>query len=300
MNTRNTLSFANFAAVCSSLLLAGALSAQGTINQAPGVDAGALAGAKLKGTTTRAQATVGGQSGASQDSDQLDTANKKQAHDDRQPLDARAADSDIPSKPPCQQKQPGQEDRADGSDSDGPSLDLIDQVTEDDGDELSVDRAGGSDSDGPSLDLIDEVTEDDGDELSVDRDAGIDPVPEPIPAAEPMNLSLSIRGVDGGLAFTLERDTDGPAEQMWIGGILGGLDPDTVRYSADLPPLLGRSTVLAAAVVMQGQLDQSVTAEVRHQGFDWVGFYVQGVAFNLEGAQATRVLPAEFGQGGER
>ena len=246
MNTRNTLSFANFAAVCSSLLLAGALSAQGTINQAPGVDAGALSGAKLKGTTTRAQATVGGQSDASQD-------------------------SDIPSKPPCQQKQPGQEDRADGSDSDGPSLDLIDQVTEDDGDELSV-----------------------------DRDASIDPVPEPIPAAAPMNLSLSIRGVDGGLAFTLERDTDGPAEQMWIGGILGGLDPYTVRYSADLPPLLGRSTVLAAAVVMQGQLDQSVTAEVRHQGFDWVGFYVQGVAFNLEGAQATRVLPAEFGQGGER
>ena len=275
MNTRNTLSFANFAAVCSSLLLAGALSAQGTINQAPGVDAGALSGAKLKGTTTRAQATVGGQSDASQD-------------------------SDIPSKPPCQQKQPGQEDRADGSDSDGPSLDLIDQVTEDDGDELSVDRAGGSDSDGPSLDLIDEVTEDDGDELSVDRDASIDPVPEPIPAAAPMNLSLSIRGVDGGLAFTLERDTDGPAEQMWIGGILGGLDPYTVRYRADLPPLLGRSTVLAAAVVMQGQLDQSVTAEVRHQGFDWVGFYVQGVAFNLEGAQATRVLPAEFGQGGER
>ena len=271
MNTRNTLSFANFAAVCSSLLLAGALSAQGTINQAPGVDAGALAGAKLKGTTTRAQATVGGQSGASQDSDQLDTANKKQAHYDRQPLDARAADSDIPSKPPCQQKQPGQED-----------------------------RAGASDGDSPSLDLIDEVSEDHADVLSANRDAGIDPVPEPMPAAEPMNLSLSSRGVDGGLAFTLERDTDGPAEQMWIGGILGGLDPYTVRYRADLPPLLGRSTVLAAAVVMPGQLDQSVTAEVRHQGFDWVGFYVQGVAFTLEGAQATRVLPAEFGQGGER
>ena len=253
MNTRNTLSFANFAAVCSSLLLTGALSAQ-------------AADAK-PADVTAAQ--------ASDAVDQTDQAKKDACYQskqqDRQPLDARAADSDIPSKPPCQQKQPGQEDRADGSDSDG-----------------------------PSLDLIDEVSEDHADVLSANRDAGIDPVPEPIPAAAPMNLSLSSRGVDGGLAFTLERDTDGPAEQMWIGGILGGLDPYTVRYRADLPPLLGRSTVLAAAVVMQGQLDQSVTAEVRHQGFDWVGFYVQGVAFNLEGAQATRVLPAEFGQGGER
>ena len=115
-----------------------------------------------------------------------------------------------------------------------------------------------------------------------------------------MDLSLLIRGVDGGLAVTLERRTDGPAEQLWIGGILGGLDAYTVRYGAGLPPLLGRSTVLAAGVVTQGQLDQSITAEVRHQGFDWLGFDVQGVASTLDGAQATRVLPAEFGQGGDR
>ena len=103
---------------------------------------------------------------------------------------------------------------------------------------------------------------------------------------KPMSISFGGTWADGAIGFA--------------GGILGGLDAYTVRYGAGLPPMLGRSTVLAAAVVTQGQLDQSITAEVRHQGFDWLGFYVQGVAFTLDGAQATRVLPAEFGRGGDR
>ncbi|MGC6486493.1 MAG: hypothetical protein ACON4Z_02525, partial [Planctomycetota bacterium] len=132
--------------------------------------------------------------------------------------------------------------------------------------------------------------------LPTDRSAGIDPVPEPIPAAEPMDLRLSIRSVDGGLAVTMQQRTDGPTEQLWIGGILGALDAHTVPYVAGLPPLLGRSTVLAAAVVTPGQLDPSITAEVRPRGFHIAGFYVQGVAVTLDGAQATRVLSAEFGE----
>ena len=252
MNTRNTRSFANFAAVCTSLLLTGALSAQA---------ADAKPAQKPADVTSAHAAGVGAHADAAE-------PNKLQAYHDK----VQHHQDVLPQAPPCQGKQPSQEDRAAQS--------IGDVHTQ--------------------LDPMDQLEQDDRDELPTDRSASIDPVPEPIPAAEPMDLSLSIRSVDGGLAVTMERQTDGPAEQLWIGGILGGLDPYTVRYSADLPPMLGRSTVLAAALVTQGQLDQSITAEVRHQGFDWLGFYVQGVAFTLEGAQATRVLPAEFGQGGDR
>ena len=64
--------------------------------------------------------------------------------------------------------------------------------------------------------------------------------------------------------------------------------------------LLGDATVLAAGIVSQDMPGRQIAAEVRHGGFDFVGFYVQGVAFTLGGAKATGVAKADFGRGRAR
>jgi len=58
--------------------------------------------------------------------------------------------------------------------------------------------------------------------------------------------------------------------------------------------------VLAAGIVSQDMPGRQITADVRHGGFDFVGFYVQGVAFTLGGAEATDIKKATLGLGGER
>ena len=87
----------------------------------------------------------------------------------------------------------------------------------------------------------------------------------------------------------MQRDSD----ELWVGAILGSLD-DRTRQFGELPPLLGEATVLAAGIVSQDMPGRQIFADVRHGGFDFVGFYVQGVAFTLEGAQATGIEKAGF------
>ena len=164
----------------------------------------------------------------------------------------------LPHTPPCQGKQPGQEDQA------APSI----------GDVHA------------QIDPMDQLEQD---------AATIDPVPQDKPLPRPAKLALEIEAVDGGLTISLQRDSN----ELWVGAILGSLD-DRTRQFGELPPLLGDATVLAAGIVSQDMPGRQIAAEVRHGGFDFVGFYVQGVAFTLGGAQATDVTKASFGQGGER
>ena len=214
MNTRNTLSFTNFAAVCSSMLLAGALSAQ--------------------------QTSVG---------DLLLFGRINASSPNRGPAMLQRA---LPHAPPCQGKQPGQEDQA------APSIgDVHAQI---------------------------ETT----DQLEQDA-ATIDPVPQNKPLPRPGTLALSMQPADGGLSLTLRRD----GNELWVGAILGALDPRTVTFG-ELPAVLGKSTVLAAGIVSKDSLSQEISVDLSHGGFDWVGFYAQGVAFTLEGAQATGIEKAGF------
>ena len=277
MNTRNTLSFANFAAVCSSLLLAGALSAQAADSKPQ----------RKPADVTAAQAS----------DTKADAADKKTAYYQK-----------------LQHKQDQLEgDAARGSDQ--PEQDPMDQLELDDMDYPERDRkvaAAGDDSDQleqeidtvnkkqahydrkPQEDRAADANGEDSDELEQDT-ATIDPVPQDKPLPRPAKLALSIDAVDGGLTISLQRDSN----ELWVGAILGSLD-DRTRQFGELPPLLGDATVLAAGIVSQDMPGRQIAAEVRHGGFDFVGFYVQGVAFTLEGAQATDVTKASFGQGGKR
>ena len=244
MNTRNTLSFTNFAAICSSMLLAGALSAQAADakpqREPADVTAAQASDAKLQHKQDQLERDdmdypeQDREVSSGEDSDQLeqelDTVSKKQAHYDRKLQQDRAA------------------------------------------------AANGVDSDEPEQGA-----------------ATIDPVPQDKPMPQPAELALSIEAVDGGLTISLQRDSD----ELWVGAILGSLD-DRTRQFGELPPLLGDSTVLAAGIVSQDMPGRQVFADVRHGGFDFVGFYVQGVAFTLGGAQATDIKKATFGQGQKR
>ena len=277
MNTRNTLSFANFAAACSSMLLAGALSAQA---------------ADTKPQREPADVVAAQASDAKADAHAQKKARYKKLQDKQDQVDS---------------------DTARGSDQ--PELDPMDQPERDAMDYPERDRKVGAGEDSDQLEQgMDSVSKkqahydrkkqqdraaasgngQDSDELEQDA-ATIDPVPQNKPLPRPAKLALDIEAIDGGLTISMQRDSN----ELWVGAILGSLDSRT-RQIGELPPLLGDATVLAAGIVSQDMPGRQIFADVRHGGFDFVGFYVQGVAFTLEGAQATRVLPAEFGQGGDR
>ena len=284
MNTRNTLSFANFAAVCSSMLLAGALSAQA---------------ADTKPQREPADVVAAQASDAKADAHAQKKAYYKKLQDKQDQADSDAArGSDQPELDPIK-------------------LDPMDQPERDAMDYPERDRKVGAGEDSDQLEQgMDTVSKkqahydrkkqqdraaangngngQDSDELEQDA-ATIDPVPQNKPLPRPAKLALDIEAIDGGLTISMQRDTN----ELWVGAILGSLDSRT-RQFGELPPLLGDATVLAAGIVSQDMPGRQIFADVRHGGFDFVGFYVQGVAFTLGGAQATDVKKATFGQGDER
>ena len=299
MNTRNTLSFANFAAACTTLLLAGALSAQSADAKAPARDVNEQKAhyyKKKMWKERQAQDHVGAaDSERAGPADASKKANKKlppQDYIDQVELERSdvlpAAGSDTPARDGDEQKahyikkkqykeQQAQDDAGMADAAQGGAQDT------------AQDRAGARGADtlspvkdeGPYEIYIDQVEEPQFD--------SVEPAPRNKPLPREGRLALSMDPVDGGLSLTLRRDGD----ELWIGAILGALDSRTVTFG-ELPAVLGRSTVLAAGIVSQDSLNQQISVDLRHGGFDWVGFYTQGVAFTLEGAQATGVQKAGF------
>jgi hypothetical protein len=127
----------------------------------------------------------------------------------------------------------------------------------------------------------------------LERDRGGQGLIGQVPAQAPAQrrAGLQARSLEGGVELTFEREAQ---EQPWIGVILGSLDRQLVDFAPGMPPLLGQSAVLAAAVLDPDNPDQTVRAKVRQPGYDLLGFYAQGVAFTMRGVEATDVARAGF------
>jgi len=299
MNTRNTLSFANFAAACSTLLLAGALSAQSADAKAPARDVNEQKAhyyKKKMWKERQAQDVVGAADGErAGPADASKKTNKKlppQDYIDQVELersdvlpaagsDAPARDGDAQKAHYIKKKQYKEQQAQDNAGMADAAQDTAQDTAQDRAGARGADTLSPVPDEGPSEIYIDQVEEPQFD--------SVEPAPQNKPLPRPGTLALSMDPVDGGLSLTLRRDGD----ELWIGAILGALDSRTVTFG-ELPAVLGRSTVLAAGIVSQDSLNQQISVDLRHGGFDWVGFYTQGVAFTLEGAQATRVQKAGF------
>ena len=308
MNTRNTLSFANFAAVCSTLLLAGALSAQSADAKAPARDVNEQKAhyyKKKMWKERQAQDVVGAADGGAADGERAGPAdaskktNKKlppQDYLDQVELERSdvlpAAGSDAPARDGDAQKAhyiKKKQYKEQQAQDDAGMADAAQDTAQDTAGARGADTlspAPMKDSDQLDIDQLDEGPVDSVEDGPIDS---VEPAARNKPLPREGRLELSMDPVDGGLSLTLRRD----GEELWIGAILGALDSRTVTFG-ELPAVLGRSTVLAAGIVSQDSLNQQISVDLRHGGFDWVGFYVQGVAFTLEGAQATGIEKAGF------
>ena len=137
------------------------------------------------------------------------------------------------------------------------------------------------------------------DQLERDRDdrpeqdaaATIGQAPLPRPNAQPRQSELQVEARAGGVELVFRRAAQ---EQPWIGVILGSLDSQLVDYAPGLPPMLGQSAVLAAAVLDPDNPEQTLRAAVRRPAYDMLGFFAQGVAFTMRGAETTEVIRAGF------
>lgn len=297
MNTRNTLSFANFAAACSTLLLAGALSAQSADAKAPARDVNEQKAhyyKKKMWKERQAQDDIGAADGGAADGQRggpaAATKKKLPPQDNVNQIDQErtdvlpAAGSDAPAQDVNEQKahyykkQRSKEQQA----QDDIGQNDADASRSDD----TLSPAPMKDSDQLDIDQVDQGPVDSVEEGPIDS---VEPAAQNKPLPRPGTLALSMQPADGGLSLTLRRD----GSELWVGAILGALDPRTVTFG-ELPAVLGKSTVLAAGIVSKDSLSQEISVDLSHGGFDWVGFYAQGVAFTLEGAQATGIEKAGF------
>ena len=100
---------------------------------------------------------------------------------------------------------------------------------------------------------------------------------------------LSTQAIDGAIQLTLKSATKG----RWMGGILASLSDSTVSIGS-LPPLLGRSTVLAAGVFHPEMPCQQLNVYLRRNSFTGIDFFLQGVTVSADGIVATEVTKTRF------